>query len=260
MNRLSVRSDDSETSDHDPVMESVDRSSPVPLYAQLKRILLGQLQRRRFEPGERIPSENALEDMYGLSRITVRQALAELVNEGFLDRQQGRGTFVTRPKFTHDPTRRLALTDTMIEQGVAPGWRVLGIERIPAPDEVAERLELAAGASVHRLERLRLADSEVIGHHLAYVPDAFARYVDEYAHAEGGSLHYLRNLPALASSKAHRTLEALAGDEGVARRLAAEPGAPILRIERVVVAVDGTPLEFMRASYRGDRFKYRISL
>lgn len=241
-------------------MDAIDRSSPVPLYAQLRQILLGKIEGSAWQQGQLIPSESALEQRYGLSRITVRQALSALVNEGYLDRQQGRGTFVTRPKFTHDPARRLALTDTMLEQGVEPGWRLLSTAIARPSDRVREALALGRDSEVHRLERLRLANDEVIGYHLAWVPSRLAQRLDQSAFAAGGSTHYLRAVPAMGDSLAQRTIEALPAGPHQAARLEIEPGTPLLRIERTLFASDGTPIEFMQASYRGDRFKYRITL
>ena len=240
-------------------MTRIDRSSPLPLYSQLKAILLQRIE-REWEPGELIPGESALEETYGLSRITVRQALSELVNEGYLHRQRGRGTFVTRTKFTHDPAQRLALTDTMRQQGVTPGWRVLDSGYCEATEETAERLGVEAGSSIFILKRLRLADEEAIGYHIAIVPGAQAAHINKDALDKDGSLYYLRNAPGMAGSKAHRTLEAKGASEGVAKLLGLEPHAPVLHIERVTVAKEGVPIELLSATYRGDRFKYTISL
>ena len=240
-------------------MTQIDRSSPLPLYSQLKAILLERL-RQEWQPGQLIPGESALENAYGLSRITVRQALAELVNDGYLYRQRGRGTFVRHQKFTHDPARRLALTDTMRQQGVTPGWRVLGSGPCEATDGLAHMLGIGTGSSIFILKRLRLVDEEVIGYHVAYVPGAQAEHIDPEALDREGSLHYLRHVPGMAGSKAHRTLEAQGASEVVARHLGIQADDPVLHIERVTVAADGSPIELLSAAYRGDRFRYTLSI
>lgn len=241
-------------------MNQIERTSPVPLYSQLKNILLEKIERREWKQGELIPGETALEEMYGISRITVRQALAELVNEGYLHRQRGRGTFVTKPKFTHDPARRLALTDTMLQQGVKPGWRLLETGWLEAPDEVSKKLSLPLASKVYSTHRLRLADDDAIGYHVSYIPKRFAGAILHAALEEGGSLNYLQEVAEMESSKAYRVLEALPAEPVVAGQLKMDAGAPVLHIERVTVAADGTPIEFLSASYRGDRFKYYISI
>ena len=240
-------------------MTQIDRDSPVPLYSQLKAILLRKLE-SEWQAGQLIPGESALEETYGLSRITVRQALSELVNDGYLYRQRGRGTFVRQPKFTHDPAQRLALTDTMRQHGVTPGWRVLDSGTCEATPDLSERLGIAEGSPIFILKRLRLADEEAIGYHLAYVPGAQAEYVDEDAFERDGSLHYLRNAPDLSAAKAHRTLEARGATETAAKHLSIAEGDPVLHIERLTANRGGKPIELLSATYRGDRFSYYISL
>jgi GntR family transcriptional regulator len=241
-------------------MSTIDRSSPIPLYFQLKRILLAKIEQREWKPGHLIPSEHSLESSYGLSRITVRQALGELVNEGYLNRQRGRGTFVTRPKITHNPTRRLTLTDSMVQQGVVPGWRVLDTSWLEAPPSVCQALELPPNTNVFCLRRLRLANDEPIGYHLAHVRESTAKHIAKREFEKGGSLSYLTHILNVRGSKAYRTIEALPADADAASQLKIAVGTPILRIERTTVDGTGVPIEFLQASYRGDRFKYGINL
>lgn len=241
-------------------MSQLNRALPVPLYHQLKQILFDKIQRRQWQPGEPIPSESHLEKIYGVSRITVRQALAELVSEGYLERQQGRGTFVCQPKFMHDPAQRLALSDMMQQHGVKPGWRVLSATTTQATARVAETLSLASDKTVFRLERLRLANDEAIGYHLTYVPQAFADRIDKTYLELGDSLGYLQSNLDLTGSSSERTLEAIEADSSLAQHLNIDMAKPLLRIERTLFSPRGVALEFMQASYRGDRFKYHIAL
>ena len=238
-------------------MTALDRSSHIPLYIQLKQILLERIKQCEWQAGERIPSEARLEETYDLSRITVRQALAALVQDGYLDRQRGRGTFVTQPKFMHDPAKRLALTDTMLEQGIQPGWRVLSANWTDSPKALADKLR--AKGKWFCIQRLRLANNEAIGYHLAFVPEALTPYLNKDLFEEGGSLHYLKDVPDFQASKAERTLEALEADKEIAKQLNIKPNKPILRIERTT-KLKGQTVEYMQASYRGDRFKYHIDL
>lgn len=238
-------------------MTIVDRSSPIPLYVQLKQILLERIRQQEWQAGELIPSEARLEETYDLSRITVRQALASLVQEGYLDRQRGRGTFVKQPKFMHDPAKRLALTDTMLEQGISPGWRVLSADWADLPEDLAERFK--ASSKWFCIQRLRLANDEAIGFHIAFVPETVTSFMNEALLEEGGSLNYLQAVPDFQDSRAGRTLEALEADKLVAKQLNIKLKKPILRIERTT-KLNGSIVEFMQASYRGDRFKYHIDL
>ncbi len=237
---------------------TLDRTSPVPLHHQLKQYLYEQIVGGFWKPNELIPSEQELQQQFGLSRITVRRALSDLVNEGLLVRERGRGTFVAPPKMTHSPQGRRSLTDYMLEQGIKPGWRVLERGLVQAAKDVADHLGVPAGSQVYCLRRLRLADEQPIGVHTAYLPAGLADQIDEQALLEGGSLHYLDHLPAMRSARATRIIEAIAATEVETRLLHVMPGSPLLQITRVVTDAQGRPLEYLQARYRGDRFKYQI--
>lgn len=237
----------------------IDRKSDVPYHSQLKKILLDKIERGEWQVGELIPGEQDLQETYGLSRTTVRQALYDLVVEGRLIRERGKGTFIAPPRPAQAGERRLNLSTSMAQQGITPGWRLLSTRWVAAPAEVACELRLSPGAQVFRIRRLRLADATPIGYHSAYVPADVAAQIDHGALTSGESLRYLRGLAQLRGSRADRTIEAEAAVRGDALMLGAPLGAPILQIERLVVAEDGTPLEFLRARYLGSRFKYQIT-
>jgi GntR family transcriptional regulator len=139
-----------------------------------------------------------------------------------------------------------------------PGWRVIAAEWIPAAVEVADRLAIEVGTEVYQLRRLRLADNEPIGYHIAHVVRDLGVGIDESHLEEGGSLSYLRESGQLNESYANRTIEAILASEKVAKVLEISKGSPLLMIRRRVFNAEGTPVEDMRAMYRGDRFQYRV--
>ena len=150
-------------------MISIDRESPVPLYYQLKQLIAKQITEGEWLPGDMLPTEEQLQEQYGLSRTTVRQALKELEIEGLISRYRGRGTFVARPKISHSPDPHFNLTAYLTEQGMRPGWRIISAKWVSATAEVAERLALETGTLVYQLRRLRLANDEPIGYHIAHI-------------------------------------------------------------------------------------------
>lgn len=239
---------------------TIDRSSPIPLYFQLKQILSEKIQEEEWQAGDMIPSEQELQDLYGLSRTTVRQTLADMVNEGMLSRHRGRGTFVARKKMTHDPVNRLGASDYMEQQGITPGWEVIEKGWVEPPEGVRERLKLGEDAPVYRIHRMRLADGQPIGYHFAYLPEFVVPHINEDALTDGASLRYLRAAPQMEGSLAHRSIEATIADDPEVQMLNVKPGHPILAIERTITAVDGTVIELLWAAYRGDRFKYQITI
>ena len=218
---------------------------------------MASIHRGDWHPGDLFPTEQQLQDKYNLSRTTVRQAMRELEDEGLVTRSRGRGTFVSEPKVTHGP--RFSLTDYLVEQGMQPGWEVLSDEMVPATPEVAERLAIDPEDEVFRLRRLRLADGERIGYHIAFVAPSYIQSIDHDSFTDGGSLRYLQAGGALDGSSADRMIEAVGANPQEARLLSVDPDAPLLLIRRLVVNANGQPIEDFRGVYRGDRFQYQIS-
>jgi GntR family transcriptional regulator len=243
----------------DDMGQAIERDSPLPLYHQLKQLLLDQIERGSWKPGDLIPGEQELQDEYRLSRTTVRQALRELELEGKVTRHRGRGTFVSVPKLTHSAQPKASLSDSLLAKGITPGWRVVARGLVAAAPDVAALLGVKAGADVHRLVRVRLANKEAIGVHVAHTTPTLAQAIDDGGLARGGSLTYLAALPALAGSRADRLIEAVLPSRDEVTLLAIDPKQPMLRIVRVVTAASGEPLEVLHASYRGDRFQYRVA-
>ncbi len=237
---------------------TIERDSPIPLYYQLKELLGTRITSGQWAPGDMLPTEEQLQEQYAVSRSTVRQALRELELEGRIARHQGRGTFVSRRKISHGPEPRFSLTMALRQQGIEPGWRLLSADWLPASAEVAEQLALDPGTPVFTLRRLRLANDEPIGYHLAHVSPLAAHALDRARLDQGGSLDYLRGDGTLNDSTAERVIEAIPAPDDVARLLDTERGAPLLLIRRQVRAREGEVLELLQAMYRGDRFQYFI--
>ena len=239
-------------------MTTIRRESPVPLYYQLKQLLAERIASGEWQSGDMLPTEEQLQEQYGLSRTTVRQALKELEIEGLISRHRGRGTFVSRPKISHSPDPQFNLTAFLKERGMKPGWRIISAGWVQAVAEVVERLAVDPGTLVYQLRRLRLANDEPIGYHIAHTLPELGEIVDEDLLDRGGSLDYLRATGQLDDSYALRTIEAILASEEVARHLDILKGSPILMIRRQVINSAGDPVEDMRAMYRGDRFQYRV--
>ena len=237
---------------------TIDRKSPIPLYYQLKQILTQRIANGEWQPGDMLPTEEVLQEEYNLSRTTVRQALKDLEIEGVISRYRGRGTFVAKPKLTHSPEPRSSLSDTLLEQGMTPGWQLISAETETADGKVAEMLRIQPGDSVFCLRRLRLANKDPIGYHIAYVAPPFSAQISEADYTNGGSLRYLSGDDFLAKSVADRKIEAVLASEDEAEILDVDKGSAMLLIRRLVMTEDGDPIEYFKGLYRGDSFAYHI--
>jgi GntR family transcriptional regulator len=239
----------------------VDRDDPVPLYHQLYRILLDKITSGVWKPGDLIPSEKELGQQYQLSRITIRQTLQQLAADGYLSREQGRGTFVSQPKIQHGPEGSFGLTGYLRAHGYIAGWRLLSMEKAEPPEKIRSLLQMKEGQLALLIRRFRLADQDVIGLHRVYVPFPIAVGVKrEYLELGESSLHYMEECMGMTLSHSHRSVSAIPAAEREASLLGVSVGFPLLQIERTTFGADEMPVEYLRAVYRGDRFEYYLRL
>ncbi len=236
----------------------IERNDPVPLYHQLYQTLLAKIENGEWKPGQLIPTEKGLGEAYKISRTTIRQALQQLVLEGYLTRHQGQGTFVMQPKMRHGPQRPYGISGYLRAHGLQPGWKLLSIARVKPPGKVTTALGLSDKDQVLCVRRLRLADAEVIGLHTTFIRFPLAEQIKPEAMSQGdSSLAYLESL-GVSLSESHRIIEAVAARKDEAKLLKVKEGAPLLMIQRTTIGADGTPVEFLHAVYRGDRFQYYV--
>ncbi|MBC7263990.1 MAG: GntR family transcriptional regulator [Chloroflexi bacterium] len=239
----------------------INRREPVPLYHQLKEVLLSKIERGELNPNTPIPSEKQLMEAYGLSRTTVRQAISELVAEGYLYRQRGKGTFVSRPKVQHGLRKLTSFSEDMRSRGLRPGSHVLEMRNVVPPKNIAAALELGEGEQALKIVRLRLANGEPMGIQTSYVPLRTGIKIDpEELEGEGSLYALLESRFNILLGEADETLEATVASETEARLLGVKRGSPLLLRERTTFSLDGKPIEFVKALYRADRYRYLVHL
>src|SRR5260370_640545 len=127
----------------------------LPIYVQLENLVRDRIDNGEWAPGMMLPSERQLCDTYGIARMTVRQAISNLVIEGLLTRTQGRGTFVARPRLRQSLSRLTSFSEDMRDRGLLGTTRLLAREEMPASPEIASALAIAVGAPVLQIQRLR---------------------------------------------------------------------------------------------------------
>ena len=239
-------------------MTTLDRNSPVPLYYQVKQSLLEKLENGTWKPGDLVPSEQELQGTYGVSRITVRQALSELTREGRFERHRGQGTFVANKQLVHNPSRRISITELMRQQNIEPVWKIRQRDFVTPLPNVQEKLGIRSNAKVYFVDFLLSADKEPIGRHLTYLikPVAEAGSVGSLSDAELGD--FFRALPNREGIQISRTIQSVPASSEEAKLLKVRTGFPILSIEVTYSDADGNPLEHLRANYRGDRFQFQL--
>jgi len=224
----------------------------VPKYYAVKGELLRLIDGAAV--GAVLPTERDLAERFGISRTTVRQAIAELVVDGKLERTQGSGTYVAEPKLIQ--LRQLSsFTEDVGARRPDTRSDVLDIARVPAEAEVADALRLAAGARVQRIERLRIVSGEPIAHEVAHLAGSYPRLATELA--KRGSLYQtLLQAYAVELTAAEDVVETALASPAEAQLLGVETGLPMLLIRRTACDASGRAVEFTRSVFRGDRFRF----
>jgi GntR family transcriptional regulator len=236
----------------------INQLSGVPLYVQIREHLRSELD--QIEAGTPIPTEVELGKRFRVSRITVRRAIEDLVAEGLLVRQQGRGTFVQKPKLTHELNRITSWTEQLKTLGFSPETSYRKIIRQKAPAHVAETLCLAPSEAIFRIERIRLAQHEPICYMINFLP---AKLLPGFkAHTFNGESLYdlLAQDFGLIAATAVDTVGTRSASAEESHALSIEHKAPILSVRRVSYLQDGTPLELAIVASRGDRYQYQVAL
>lgn len=239
-------------------------SSRVPLYYQLENLLREQITSGAFAAGDRLPTESQLIKQYSVSRITVRQALATLADEGLIERRQGRGTFVaerrTQRKSFDGTIHLTGSLDELIGMGINTPVKVLEMNRVEADPHEAEILGLKPGDPLYRLKRLRSRDGQPYSLIVNYLPEEIGAKLDREELSSGALLQMLESKFGFKLRDARQHITAALADPYVAGLLNVRIGAPLLSIARTVFADDGRPLEYVHTLYRSDLYGYTVYL
>lgn len=207
---------------------AVDRQSGEPLYAQIASDLREQIRSGVRAPGSPLPTEQALQDIYGVSRSVVRQALDKLAQDRLISREQGRGTVVLPSDHHHRQARQAGgLRQQIAALGGDLTTRVISLQALPAPASVAGTLGEETG---WRLERVRLVDDEPLIHMVTWLPKSLMPTLSEEA-LGGGSLHEWMRLHGLQPRGGPRQLRATAASEHTAHHLNVTLGSPVTLLE-----------------------------
>ena len=240
-------------------LDKIDKTSVVPIYFQLKTLIQERISSGEYPVGMCLPSEREYCEEYGISRMTVRQGISDLVNEGLLRRERGKGTYVVQPKIEQGLQVLTSFTEEMKRRNMHPGTRLIHMVTCPAAGHVARQLGLEIGAGVYEIVRLRLADDEPMAIETAYVPICNLPNLTEDKVATGSLYEVMREI-GIEIAHATQTLEAALAKGTEATKLNIKNKAPVLLIERTTYASGGQAIEFVKSVYRGDRYKFAIDL
>jgi GntR family transcriptional regulator len=229
--------------------ESLDTSSPVPLYHQLERVLAERIAEGRYRAG--LPGELELVMEFAVSRGTVRQALDRLARRGLIVRHQGRGSFVAPIPLEYALGRFYRFADDMVEQGISESSRVLALGPVPTPTHVAHRLRIASGSGSLRLVRLRLAGDRPLLLETSHFPETQSGTLLRTDLSQG-SIYELLERGGVRLTRVAEEVHAVALDKQQAEPFGLTGGTPGFALERLTWAGD-CPAEHRLVLAPGDR-------
>jgi len=240
------------------VNEEHSNMSPLPLYTQIKDVLRERILDGTYPAHSKLPSESELIGAFGVSRITVRQALRDLQKEGLTFSIQGKGTFVTKPKAVQELTRLQGFGEAMARKGYETYSKLVGTKELSADKAVAQALDLPQGTPVVQIERIRYLNRSPVSLDVSFFPADVGRRLVQEDLATRDIFDILENDYDLGLEAADLTIDATIATRRLGKLLGVEEGSPILRIERLTYVSGGRPMDFEYLYYTGDSYQYRL--
>ena len=228
----------------------------VPAYIRIHDAIKKEIDRGVWEIGQRLPSERDLADDYEVSRMTLRQAITLLVEEGILERRVGSGTYVASHRVQEKMRGTTSFTEIVRSQGKTPSSQVVSYQRKPANETEIQQLQLKPSDYVVRMERVRYADNVPLVFEVASIPEKLIREFKR----EDITEHFFQTLTdnGYEIGKSQQTIYAKNASERVANYLKVPKNHAVLALTQVSYFTDGRPFEYVHSQYVGDRFEFYL--
>ena len=242
-------------------MHSVGRpASPLPLYFKVMIEIRESILSGEWAPGAQIPGEMDLARRLGVSVITVRQALGQLVHEGFVRREKAKGTFVSwNGPIRQSASLEVEADDLVTLDRASTSFKLISIEPVAPPKEIQEKLSLGAHERVTRIVRIRLSQSKPLAYVVSYVPYRIGSRIRAKQLETAPLPIIIESLSAINITEVKHAIAARLADEEVSRHLGIPAGSPVLWVERDYLHRKETILRSL-GFYRSDLFRYELTL
>lgn len=229
----------------------------TPLYVQLMEELETSIRNGVYKPGDKIMTEAEMAKEYGVSLITVRKAVGSLMEKGLLVRKQGKGTFVTKPKYSRNMKKLQSFTEMCEQMGVKPGAQVLENRLIMADKKVADRLGIEPGSNVVYISRLRLADGEPVQVEKSYFPLKYAFLLEEDLN-NGSMFECLKEKAGAKVASSEKMIELCRATAEEAALMDVKKGDYLLFVKSTAYDENGEPMYAGIQLINGDRFSLYV--
>lgn len=235
-------------------------TSNKPLYNQIRDYLLEKITDGTYPPHSQIPSENELGELFNVSRITVRQALNQLQQDGFIFKIHGKGSFVSRPKAFQNITHLQGFAEALNSLGHEVFNQIKFFDFITAPIHVAAKLQLPLGTIVTEIKRVRVLNRQPVSFEITYLLEHLGRQLQQVDLVTHDIFLALEEQCQVSLGHADLNIDAMLADEVLSEFLEVNSNAPILRVERLTHDRAGQPIDFEYLYFSGDAFQYRLRI
>lgn len=240
----------------------IDKSGFVPLYIQLRDILKELVNSKKLLPGDQIPSENELSSTFNISRMTVRQAIQELMREGIVIIRRGEGTFVSSVPHTQMLLKLEGFSSEMAKLGYRSHSRILDVEKIFSFDSYAmaySGLGKSPGEPLVRIQRIRYVEDTPFALETSFLEYNMGKGLLDPQMADDTSLYnYIEKDLHVRLSRADHIIQPDLADSRTAEHLEIEPGSPILKLHGTTYSMTNKPIEYLEGIYRGDQYELKV--
>ena len=233
-----------------------------PLYFKIEMDLRKKIMARKYVPGQLLPSERDLMQVYNVSRLTVREAINRLVAQGMVKKKQGKGTFVSEPTTDHMVGSLTSSSEVFLLKNYVVKTKVIESKVTVPSSEICTKLRLGGcdQEKIFYLERVRYANHKPVAHIKCYLPYGPIENIENIDFSVAALYRTLEDYFRLELYEAYEVIEAAGVDGRSAALLELEPGAPVLLNERTAYLKDGSIIEYEKVLYRSDIFKYQNKL
>jgi GntR family transcriptional regulator len=237
----------------------INKYSNIPLYFQLKNLIIEKIENGEYAPDSKIPSEQELCEIYNISRPTVRQAVTELANNGYLYKEKGKGTFVSKPKTSIDIKVYTGFTDSILDNELTHERELVLSDIISVNNykRLAEVFKLGYNQIIDfaQISFITSHNNEVLSFNTSYIPLSLFPNIIEDVKNRKPSYDILRGKYPLLPTNTKSTLEVIYSDQKDSQFLMVQSGLPLIRIENIIYSKSGQVVEYIISKYRADKCK-----
>lgn len=235
-----------------------------PLYWKIKQAILKWIEDGEYGPGDLLPSEKRLQEEFFVSRTTVRMAMKELEEQGYVVRRPGKGTFIAKNKMNSGPRRLLSFCEELRNCGMVPSSQIILLEREFPPEKILRKLELEDDQFIWKLERVRLADGAPVALEINHISSRYIRKLDASVLKKGSLYQYIEEEYGIVATYAQEKVEARLANLWEAKKLSLAKGSPVFFVERLTFGyikgkpMEQVPIEIVQIVYSAEKYVFNL--